>query len=79
MYQFLGTALLFLLFLFLFLLLLLFLVVVVVVVVVVFLILFSAAGAFSFLKGIQAGPASYFFTLVLGNVCLLCINLKQRK
>lgn len=74
MYQFLGTALLFLLFLFLFLLLLLFLVVVV-----VFLILFSAAGAFSFLKGIQAGPASYFFTLVLGNVCLLCINLKQRK
>lgn len=74
MYQFLGTALLFLLFLFL---LLLFLVVVVVVV--VFLILFSAAGAFSFLKGIQAGPASYFFTLVLGNVCLLCINLKQRK
>lgn len=74
MYQFLGTAL---LFLFLFLLLLLFLVVVVVVV--VFLILFSAAGAFSFLKGIQAGPASYFFTLVLGNVCLLCINLKQRK
>lgn len=75
MYQFLGTALLFLLFLFL--LLLLFLVVVVVVV--VFLILFSAAGAFSFLKGIQAGPASYFFTLVLGNVCLLCINLKQRK
>lgn len=78
MYQFLGTALLFLLFLFLFLLLLLFLVVVVVVVV-VFLILFSAAGAFSFLKGIQAGPASYFFTLVLGNVCLLCINLKQRK
>lgn len=76
MYQFLGTALLFLLFLFLFLLLLLFLVVVVVV---VFLILFSAAGAFSFLKGIQAGPASYFFTLVLGNVCLLCINLKQRK
>lgn len=75
MYQFLGTALLF--FLFLFLLLLLFLVVVVVVV--VFLILFSAAGAFSFLKGIQAGPASYFFTLVLGNVCLLCINLKQRK
>lgn len=72
MYQFLGTALLFLLFLFL--LLLLFLVVVVVVV--VFLILFSAAGAFSFLKGIQA---SYFFTLVLGNVCLLCINLKQRK
>lgn len=77
MYQFLGTALLFLLFLFLFLLLLLFLVVVVVVV--VFLILFSAAGAFSFLKGIQAGPASYFFTLVLGNVCLLCINLKQRK
>lgn len=68
---------LFLLFLFLFLLLLLFLVVVVVVV--VFLILFSAAGAFSFLKGIQAGPASYFFTLVLGNVCLLCINLKQRK
>lgn len=79
MYQFLGTALLFLLFLFLFLLLLLFLVVVVVVVVVVFLILFSAAGAFSFLKGIQAGPASYFFTLVLGNVCLLCINRKQRK
>lgn len=77
MYQFLGTALLFLLFSFLFLLLLLFLVVVVVVV--VFLILFSAAGAFSFLKGIQAGPASYFFTLVLGNVCLLCINLKQRK
>lgn len=77
MYQFLGTALLFLLFLFLFLLLLSFLVVVVVVV--VFLILFSAAGAFSFLKGIQAGPASYFFTLVLGNVCLLCINLKQRK
>lgn len=75
MYQFLGTALLFLLFLFLFLFLLLFLVVVVV----VFLILFSAAGAFSFLKGIQAGPASYFFTLVLGNVCLLCINLKQRK
>lgn len=75
MYQFLGTALLFLLFLFL--LLLLFLVVVVVVV--VFLILFSAAGAFSFLKGIQAGPASYFFKLVLGNVCLLCINLKQRK
>lgn len=75
MYQFLGTALLFLLFLFLFLLLFL----VVVVVVVVFLILFSAAGAFSFLKGIQAGPASYFFTLVLGNVCLLCINLKQRK
>lgn len=74
MYQFLGTALLFLLFLFLFLLLFL-----VVVVVVVFLILFSAAGAFSFLKGIQAGPASYFFTLVLGNVCLLCINLKQRK
>lgn len=75
MYQFLGTALLFLLFLFL--LLLLFLVVVVVVV--VFLILFSAAGAFSFLKGIQAGTTSYFFTLVLGNVCLLCINLKQRK
>lgn len=77
MYQFLGTALLFLLFLFLFLLLLLLLFLVVVVV--VFLILFSAAGAFSFLKGIQAGPASYFFTLVLGNVCLLCINLKQRK
>lgn len=73
MYQFLGTALLFLLFLFLFLFLFL------VVVVVVFLILFSAAGAFSFLKGIQAGPTSYFFTLVLGNVCLLCINLKQRK
>lgn len=73
MYQFLGTALLFLLFLFLFLFLFL------VVVVVVFLILFSAAGAFSFLNGIQAGPTSYFFTLVLGNVCLLCINLKQRK